>query len=89
MRGQIVTLALEDPELSSQELAVKFTDKKNYFVSEASVYRLLKSHDMITSPACDRQSNKEITAIEHISCCKIASPKISYPGPSGRVWVMY
>ncbi|ETD86890.1 IS3 family transposase, partial [Rhodobacter capsulatus] len=34
-----------------RELAVRFTDTKKYFVSEASVYRLLKSHDLITSPA--------------------------------------
>ena len=27
------------------------TDAENYFVSEASVYRLLKAHDLITSPA--------------------------------------
>ncbi len=39
------------PELSPRELAVRFTDEKNYFVSEASVYRLLKAHDLITSPA--------------------------------------
>jgi hypothetical protein len=32
-------------------LAVRFTDTKGYFVSEASVYRLLKAHDLITSPA--------------------------------------
>jgi len=30
---------------------VKFTDSRGYFVSEASVYRLLKAHDLITSPA--------------------------------------
>jgi hypothetical protein len=30
---------------------VRFTDEKHYFVSEASVYRLLKAHDLITSPA--------------------------------------
>jgi Transposase and inactivated derivatives len=30
---------------------VSFTDQKGYFVSEASVYRLLKAHDLITSPA--------------------------------------
>jgi transposase InsO family protein len=30
---------------------VRFTDEKSYFVSEASVYRLLKAHDLITSPA--------------------------------------
>jgi hypothetical protein len=28
-----------------------FTDTKKYFVSEASIYRLLKAHDLITSPA--------------------------------------
>jgi RNA-directed DNA polymerase len=32
-------------------LAVRFTDERKYFVSEASVYRLWKAHDLITSPA--------------------------------------
>ena len=30
---------------------MRFTDTECYFVSEASVYRLLKAHDLITSPA--------------------------------------
>ena len=51
VRDQIVGLALEEPELSPRELAVRFTDTRAYFVSEASVYRLLKAHDLITSPA--------------------------------------
>ena len=51
VRGQIVDLALEEPELSPRELAVTFTDTRSYFVSEASVYRLLKAYDLITSPA--------------------------------------
>jgi transposase InsO family protein len=51
VREQIVDLALDEPELSPRELAVTFTDTKDYFVSEASVYRLLKAHDLITSPA--------------------------------------
>lgn len=51
LREQIVDLALEQPELSPRELAVRFTDTKQYFVSEASVYRLLKAYDLITSPA--------------------------------------
>jgi len=51
IRRQIVDLALECPELSPRELAVRFTDTRGYFVSEASVYRLLKAHDLITSPA--------------------------------------
>jgi transposase InsO family protein len=51
VRGQIIDMALDCPELSPRELAVLFTDERRYFVSEASVYRLLKSHDLITSPA--------------------------------------
>ena len=51
IRSQIVDLALDQPELSPRELAVRFTDETEYFVSEASVYRLLKAHDLITSPA--------------------------------------
>ena len=51
VRCQIVDLALDQPELSPRELAVRFTDEEKYFVSEASVYRLLKAHDLITSPA--------------------------------------
>ena len=51
VRERIVTMALELPELSPRELATRFTDTEGYFVSEASVYRLLKSHDLITSPA--------------------------------------
>jgi putative transposase len=34
-----------------RELAVRFADQHGYFVSEASVYRLLKVQDLITSPA--------------------------------------
>jgi transposase InsO family protein len=51
VRARIVHLALDEPELSPRELAVRFTDTERYFVSEASVYRLLKAHDLITSPA--------------------------------------
>ena len=51
IRDQIMDLALDEPELSPRELAVTFTDTKGSFVSAASVYRLLKAHDLITSPA--------------------------------------
>src|SRR5215204_4182009 len=51
VRRQIIDLALDLPELSPRELAVRFADQRKYFVSEASVYRLLKAHDLITSPA--------------------------------------
>ena len=51
IREQIVEMALDHPELSPREIAVRFTDTKKYFVSEASVYRHLKAQDLITSPA--------------------------------------
>jgi hypothetical protein len=44
-------MALDVPELSPRELATRFTDTESYFVSESSVYRLLKAHDMVTSLA--------------------------------------
>jgi hypothetical protein len=49
VRRQIIALALELPELSPRGLAVRLTDEQKYFVSEASVYRLLKAHDLVTS----------------------------------------
>jgi len=36
VRRQIIDLALDLPELSPRELAVRFTDERKYFVSEAS-----------------------------------------------------
>jgi transposase-like protein len=64
VRDQIVDLALNEPDLSPRELAIRFTDTKKYprhglsdqwrshgSMSEASVYRLLKSYDLIASPA--------------------------------------
>jgi putative transposase len=36
---------------SAVPLRTDFTDTEKYFVSEASACRILKSHDLITSPA--------------------------------------
>src|SRR4030095_1897292 len=38
-------------DLSPREVAVAFTDRERSFVSEASVYRLLKLRGLVTSPA--------------------------------------
>ena len=51
IRSEILELALEKTELSARELACRFTDERRYFLSESSVYRILKAHDLITSPA--------------------------------------
>lgn len=51
VRERIVSLALDEPDLSPREVAVAFTDRERSFVSEASVYRLLKARGLVTSPA--------------------------------------
>lgn len=51
MRGKVIDMALDEPELSSRELACRMTDVSGYFISESSVYRILKAADLITGPA--------------------------------------
>ena len=65
IRTAIVNLALEEPDLSSRELAVNFTDTKGSFVSEASVYRLLKDHGLITSPAFIFEGGRSLRQSDH------------------------
>jgi putative transposase len=49
-REEVVTTALEYPEKSPRELAFFITDHHDWFISESSVYRILKSRGLITSP---------------------------------------
>ena len=51
VREQVVEIALERAELSPRELACRITDEEGYFISESSVYRILKAYDLIPSPA--------------------------------------
>jgi transposase len=50
-KEQVVTLALERPDLSCRELAWHITDGQGWFVSESTVYRILKSRGLVTTPA--------------------------------------
>ena len=50
VRAQVVEIAVEHAELTPRELAWHITDTPDYFISESSVYRILKAHDLITSP---------------------------------------
>ncbi len=50
-RERLVTVALERPELSARELAWHVTDNEGWFISERSVYRILRDFDLLTSPA--------------------------------------
>ena len=51
VRQRVVDAALADPEQSPRELAWHFTDREGHFLSESSVYRILKAYDLIPSPA--------------------------------------
>jgi transposase InsO family protein len=51
VQKEVLDLALERTDLSPRELACRYTDEMRYFVSESSVYRILKAADLITSPA--------------------------------------
>ncbi len=50
-KNLVVELALEYPHLSSRELSCKLTDEQQIFISESSVYRILKSRGLIATPA--------------------------------------
>lgn len=50
-QGQVIEEALEHEELSSRELAFHIVDQHKWYISESSVYRILKRAGLITSPA--------------------------------------
>jgi hypothetical protein len=51
VQDEVLGMALDRTDLSPRELACRYTDEERYFVSESSVYRILKAADLITSPA--------------------------------------
>lgn len=51
IKEQCIEEGLAHPEKSPRELAWHINDKHVYFISESSVYRLLKHYDLIKSPA--------------------------------------
>ena len=50
-RKRVVEKALEKPEMSPRELAWHITDHDSMFISESSVYRILRDFDLVTSPS--------------------------------------
>jgi len=51
MRAKVIETALVHTALSPRELACRITDREGEFLSESSVYRILKAADLIESPA--------------------------------------
>jgi putative transposase len=50
-KNLVVEEALDHPELSSRELAVHIVDQHKWYISESSVYRILKERGLITAPS--------------------------------------
>lgn len=49
-KNLVIEIALEYPELSPRELSCKLCDAQQLFISESSVYRILKAKGLITTP---------------------------------------
>jgi putative transposase len=49
-KERVLEVARGYPEKSCREIAWHMTDKMDSFISESSVYRILKAYDLITSP---------------------------------------
>jgi len=58
-KERVVEVAREYPEKSCRELAWHMTDQRESFISESSVYRILKAYDLITSPVFTVVSAKD------------------------------
>ena len=50
-KRRVIDVALEKPELTPRELAFEITDSHGAFISESSVYRILRDYDLVSSPA--------------------------------------
>jgi transposase InsO family protein len=50
VRDHVVQVALAHPDKSPRQLAWFITDTEEAFISESSVYRILKRFDLVTSP---------------------------------------
>jgi putative transposase len=59
VKEQVVETALDHLDKSPRELACHITDAQKYFISESSVYRILKVYGLITSPAYTVLSAKD------------------------------
>jgi putative transposase len=47
----VIDVALEKPELTRRELGWHITDRNGAFISQSSVYRILRDYDLLSSPA--------------------------------------
>ena len=55
----VLAAAREMPELSSRQLAVCVTDNQGFFVSESTVYRILRREGLVKSPEMQLKAGQE------------------------------
>ena len=55
----VLTAARQMPELSSRQLAVLVTDNHGFFVSESTVYRILRREGLVKSPEIQLKAGQE------------------------------
>lgn len=58
-REHVLSQAREFPQLTSRELAVRITDSGRFYVSESSVYRILKAAGLIQAQIVEKKAAKE------------------------------
>jgi putative transposase len=49
-REMVIDVALDNPQKACREIACLVIDKEGYYVSESSVYRILKEHGLVQRP---------------------------------------
>jgi RNA-directed DNA polymerase len=59
VKQRVVETALDHLDKSPRELAWYLTDTRGYYISESSVYRILKANDLVTSPHYTVMSAKD------------------------------
>lgn len=59
VKKHVVEKALEHLDKSPRQLAWYLTDTQGYYISESSVYRILKANDLVTSPSYTVLSAKD------------------------------
>ena len=78
-KNLVVELALERPELSSRELAYHLTDEQQIFISESSVYRILKNRGLLRPLhmfSYLREMSLPTKPSSYIKCGKQTSPTL-------------
>lgn len=58
-RQEVIAEGKRHPQLSCRELAVRITDSGRFFISESSVYRILKAEGLIKPAVVEKKAGKE------------------------------